>query len=214
MASVVPDPRRIKTFASEAVFESWLAEHHDKWPEVWIKIHKKASGRASITALEAIDVVLCYGWIDAIRKGFDDVSFLQRYVPRGAKSRWSQINRENVARLVTAGRMTTHGLREVDLAKADGRWEAAYASMRDTTPDTLPEELRAAIEANPRARKTFATLSKPNLFALAFRMNAMKTAAGRAKKITTLVEMLARGETPVPQAAAPKKVARKSATKR
>jgi uncharacterized protein YdeI (YjbR/CyaY-like superfamily) len=200
MAPVVPDRRRIKTFASEAAFASWLAAHHDTEPEVWIKVHKKASGLPSVTPAQALDVALCWGWIDGIRKSFDDRSFLQRYTPRGRKSIWSQINRENVARLVAAGRMTAHGQRQVDAAKADGRWQAAYAPMRATTVSTIPADLRAAIEANPRAKRTFATLSKPNLFALAFRTNAMKTPAGRAKKIAALVAMLARGKTIVPDA--------------
>jgi uncharacterized protein YdeI (YjbR/CyaY-like superfamily) len=136
--------------------------------------------------------------IDGIRKAFDERSFLQRYTPRGRRSTWSQINRDHVARLIAAGRMTPHGLRQIDAAKADGRWDAAYAPIRATTEATVPDDLRAAIAANPRANKTFATLGKVNLFALAFRTNAMKTPAGRAKKIAALVAMLARGETIVP----------------
>jgi uncharacterized protein YdeI (YjbR/CyaY-like superfamily) len=198
MAPVVPDPRRIKTFESEAAFERWLAAHHDTEPEVWIKIHKKSSGLASVTPAQALDVALCWGWIDGLRKGFDERSFLQRYTPRGRKSSWSQINREHVARLVAAGRMTPHGQRQVDAARADGRWDAAYAPMRATTASTVPDDLRAAIEADPRAKRMFRTLNKLNLFGLAFRTNAMKTAAGRARKIAALVAMLARGETIVP----------------
>jgi uncharacterized protein YdeI (YjbR/CyaY-like superfamily) len=198
MAPVVPDTRRIKTFESEAEFETWLAAHHDTEPEVWIKIHKKSSRLTSVTPAQALDVVLCWGWIDGIRKAFDERSFLQRYSPRGRKSRWSQINRAHVARLVAAGRMTPHGQRVVDAAKADGRWDAAYAPIRDTTAATVPDDLRVAIEANTRARRTFRSLSKQNLFALAFRTNAMKTPSGRAQKIVELVAMLARGETIVP----------------
>src|SRR5688572_33413878 len=118
MVPVVPDPRRIKTFADAAEFETWLAAHHDSEPEVWIKVHKKASGLASVTPAQALDVALCWGWIDGIRKRFDERSFLQRYTPRRLKSRWSQINREHVARLVAAGRMTAHGQRQIDAAKA------------------------------------------------------------------------------------------------
>jgi uncharacterized protein YdeI (YjbR/CyaY-like superfamily) len=195
---VNPDPKRIRTFSCEAAFEKWLAAHHDTWPEVWIKIHKKASGLRSITPQEAIDVVLCWGWIDGQRKGLDERSFLQRYTPRGPKSRWSKINQENVARLVAAKRMTPHGMRAVDAAKADGRWAAAYAPMRETTVDTLPLDLRAAIEADPKALATFLTLDKANLFSLAFRVGALKTPAGRAKRIAALVATLARGETIVP----------------
>jgi uncharacterized protein YdeI (YjbR/CyaY-like superfamily) len=185
---------------------------------VWVKIHKKSSGLASVTAAEVLDVCLCWGWIDGIRKAFDERSFLQRYTPRGPTSRWSQINRDNVARLRSAGRMTPHGERQVDAAKADGRWDAAYASMAKTTTATLPGDLRRAIEASPRAKKTFRTLSKQNLFSLAFRTNAMKTPAGRAKKIATLVAMLARGETihpnvrarPAPEAVRPGKRSRRA----
>src|SRR5262245_23105869 len=133
MASMVPDPRRIKSFANESAFEAWLSAHHDSEPEVWIKIHKKASGLPSVTPAQALDVVLCWGWIDGLRKGFDDRSFLQRYTPRGRKSTWSQINREHVAWLVAAGRMSPHGQAAVDAAKADGRWNAAYAPIRATT---------------------------------------------------------------------------------
>jgi uncharacterized protein YdeI (YjbR/CyaY-like superfamily) len=147
---------------------------------------------------EALDVALCWGWIDGIRKSLDERSFLQRFTPRRPKSIWSQVNRDHIARLVGEGRMTPHGQRQVDAAKADGRWDAAYAPMREST---VPEDLRAAIDANPRARKTFSTLGRQNLFALAFRTNNMKTEAGRAKKIAELVAMLARGETIVPEKA-------------
>jgi len=160
---------------------------------VWIKIHKKASGLTSVTPAQALDVALCWGWIDGIRKAFDDRSFLQRYTPRGSRSVWSQINRDNVARLVAAGRMTPHGQRHVDAARADGRWAAAYAPVRAMTASTVPADLRAAIDDNPRARRAFDALGKQELFALAFHTNAMKTAAGRAKKIATLVATLARG---------------------
>ena len=201
MAPIVPDPRRIKSFTSEAAFEKWLAANHARAPELWIKFHKKGSGRPTVTYAQALDVALCWGWIDGIRKGLDETSFLQRFTPRRPRSIWSQINREHVARLVAAGRMTPHGQREVDAARADGRWDAAYARMRETTPESMPDDLRAAIEANRRALAMFKKLNRPNLFALAFRTNNMKTPAGRAKKIAELVAMLARGETIVPMSA-------------
>ena len=185
-------------------------------PEVWVKVHKKSSGLASVTTAEALDVALCWGWIDGIRKGFDERSFLQRYCPRGPRSTWSQINRDHVARLTAAGRMTPHGQRQVDAAMADGRWDAAYAPIRSATKATVPSDLRAAIEANARARRTFQTLGRQNLFALAFRTNNMKTPAGRARKIAALVEMLARGETIVPEKAnkAGRQIERKRTAKR
>jgi uncharacterized protein YdeI (YjbR/CyaY-like superfamily) len=198
---VVPDPRRIKAFATETAFERWLGAHHDVESEVWIKIHKRSSGLASVTAAQALDVALCWGWIDGIRKGFDERSFLQRYSPRGPRSTWSQLNRAHVARLLAAGRMTPHGQRQVDAAKADGRWDAAYAPQRATNASTIPADLRVAIDASRRARKTFGALNRQNLFALVFRTNAMRTPAGRAKKIAALVAMLERGETIHPNAA-------------
>jgi len=199
MAPIIPDPRKIKSFRREADFETWLAANHARETELWLKIHKKGSGLATVTCAQALDVALCWGWIDGIRKTFDECSFLQRFTPRKARSVWSQINREHVARLTAAGRMTLHGQRPVDAARADGRWEAAYAPIRSATEATIPDDLRASIEANPLARQTFRTLGRQNLFALAFRTNNMRTPAGRAKKIATLVAMLERGETIVPE---------------
>jgi uncharacterized protein YdeI (YjbR/CyaY-like superfamily) len=199
MAPIIPDPKKIKSFRTEAAFETWLAANHARETEVWLKVHKKDSGKPTVTCPQALDVALCWGWIDGLRKAFDDRSFLQRYSPRKARSTWSQINREHVARLTAAGRMTPHGQRQVDAAKADGRWDAAYAPLRTTTLATVPDDLRAAIEANPRAWKTFRTLGRLNFFALAFRTNNTRTPEGRAKKIAALVSMLARGETIVPE---------------
>jgi uncharacterized protein YdeI (YjbR/CyaY-like superfamily) len=201
VAPIIPDPKKIRSFATEAAFERWLAANHARETEIWLKVHKKDSGLPSVNCAQALDVVLCWGWIDGIRKTFDDRSFLQRYTPRTRKSPWSQINRDNVARLTKAGRMTPHGQREVDAAKADGRgrWDAAYAPIRLATEAGVPADLRAAIGASPRARKTFRMLGRQNLFALTFRTNNMKTPAGRARKIAALVAMLERGETIVPE---------------
>ena len=137
-------------------------------------------------------MVLCWGWIDGIRKGFDDKSFLQRYTPRRAKSVWSQVNIENVARLVEDGRMTEHGLAQVAAAQADGRWARAYGRAADMP---IPDDLQAAIDAVPEAKAALATLSAQNKFALAFRLHAIKTDAVRAKRVKAFAEMLARGET-------------------
>lgn len=199
MAPFNPDPRTIKSFRTEAAFAAWMKANHGRETEIWLKIHKKGSGRPTVTIAQALDVALCWGWIDGIRKAFDEQSYLQRYTPRRTRSIWSQINRDNVARLTAAGRMTPDGRRQVDAAKADGRWDAAYAPIRSATNATIPDDLRSAIEANLRARKTFATLGRLNLFALAFRTNHMKTAAGRARKVAALVAMLARGETIAPE---------------
>jgi len=199
MAQIIPDPNKIKSFRSETAFEKWLSGNHAREQELWLQIYKKDSGVATVSYAQALDVALCWGWIDGIRKAFDERAFLQRFTPRKPRSIWSQINREHVARLTAAGRMTAHGQRHIDAAKADGRWDAAYAPIRAATEATIPDDLRAAIEASPAARKTFRTLGRQNLFALAFRTNNMKTAAGRTRKIAQLVTMLARGDTIVPQ---------------
>ena len=200
MAPVAVDPAHLRSFASQADFEAWLGAHHDSAPELWIRIFKKNSGEPSITPKEAIDVCLCWGWIDAIRKSWDERSFVQRYTPRRPKSIWSQVNRDNAERLIAAGKMTAHGLAQVEAAKADGRWERAYAS--GSTMQT-PPDLLAAIEANPQALATYRTLSRQNQFAMAFRLGNLKTVAAREKKIVSFVEMLARGQTIYPQQARP-----------
>ena len=196
MAPIKVDPQKVREFADPESFYAWLRENHAGESEVWIKVHKVGSGLASITPKQAIDVVLCFGWIDAVRKSLDDKSFLQRYTPRGKKSIWSKINIDNVARLVEEGRMTEHGLKQVEAAKADGRWDRAYASGKDMK---IPDDLQAAIDANPKARAMLPTLSEQNRFALAFRVHNLKTEAGRRKKIETFVAMLERGETIYPQ---------------
>ncbi len=197
MAAVKVDPARVREFVDEDSFYQWLGEHRDDEPEVWIRIFKVKSGTASITPVQAIDVCLCWGWIDAIRKGLDDVSFLQRYCPRGKKSVWSQVNVANVERLIAAGRMQPSGLAHVDAAKADGRWAQAY---RVSTTEA-PADLLAAIKAVPKAAAMYETLSSQNRFALTFRTLAIKTEANRAKKIASFVEMLKKGETIYPQGA-------------
>jgi len=199
MAPVVAEPAKIKSFRTEAAFESWMRKNHAREREVWLRIYKKGAAVPSITIAQALDVALCWGWIDAIRKAFDERSYLQRYTPRREKSIWSQINRNHVARLTKAGRMTPHGQRQVDAAKADGRWDAAYAPMRGALDDNFPTDLRRAIEGSPRARKMFQSLGRQNLYALAFRVTNMKTPDGRARKIAALVDMLERGKTPHPE---------------
>ena len=196
MAPVTVDPAKVHEFPNAEAFYAWLREHHDRETEVWIRIHKVGSGLPSITPKQAIDVVLCWGWIDAIRKGLDDKSFLQRYTRRGRKSVWSQINVDNVARLVDEGRMTEHGLAHVEAAKADGRWDRAYGSGQNLK---IPADLQAAIDAEPEAKAMLARLTEQNRFALAFRTHNLKTEAGRKKKIAAFVEMLKRGETIYPQ---------------
>jgi uncharacterized protein YdeI (YjbR/CyaY-like superfamily) len=192
---VTPNPARIRSFRTQREFERWMRANHAREPELWVKFFKKHSGVATITYSDALDVALCWGWIDGLKKAFDEQAFLQRFSPRRPKSVWSQINCGHVKRLMAAGRMTPHGRKHVDAAKADGRWDAAYAPIRSATANTVPADLRTAIEKNPRARKAFRDLRRIELFALAFRTTSMKTPEGRAKKIAALVKMLARRTT-------------------
>ena len=196
MAPVTVDPANIREFADAAGFYAWLGKNHESADEVWIRIFKVSSGIPSITPKEAIDVCLCWGWIDAIKKSLDEKSYLQRYTRRGRKSIWSKINVDNVARLIEEGRMTGHGLRHVEAARADGRWDRAYGGSKDMT---IPPDLQAAIEAEPEAKAMLAKLSAQNRFALAFRLHNIKTDAARQKRIATFVDMLKRGETLYPQ---------------
>lgn len=195
--SVKVDPTKVREFVDGPSFNKWLGKNHDVETELWIKIHKVHTKRPSITPVQAIDVCLCWGWIDAIRKAFDEDSYLQRYTRRGPKSIWSLINVNNVKRLVEDGRMTKFGLAHVEAARADGRWDRAYASGKAMK---IPEDLQKAIDASPTAKKMLATLTEQNRFALAFRMHQVKTPAGRAKKAAAFVEMLEKGETAYPQA--------------
>jgi uncharacterized protein YdeI (YjbR/CyaY-like superfamily) len=192
MPKLEPKPESIRAFASTKELERWYKANHDKQSELYVRIYKKGSDVATVSHAEALDVALCWGWIDGVRKSYDADSFLQRFSPRKAKSIWSQINREHVARLIAAERMTPHGLKQIEAAKADGRWQAAYAGSKTMT---MPEDLRAAIAKNSAALKTFQTLSKQNLYALAFRLGNLKTEAARTRRIATYVEQLARGET-------------------
>jgi uncharacterized protein YdeI (YjbR/CyaY-like superfamily) len=205
------DPSRVHEFPDDESFHAWLRRHGATEPEIWIKIHKTRSGKPSITPVQAIDAALCWGWIDAIRKSFDEHSFLQRYCPRGKKSTWSQINVANVARLIAGKKMQPAGLAQVEAAKADGRWAQAYRIKGSEAP----ADLLAAIRAVPKALATYETLTAQNRFSLTFRTAAMKTGEGRKKKIAAFVEMLAKGETIHPNGAGAKKKAagKKKATR-
>jgi uncharacterized protein YdeI (YjbR/CyaY-like superfamily) len=189
------DPRSIRAFRDAKAFETWLAAHHDRANELHIRIYKKDSGVDTVTHAQAVEVALCWGWIDGIRLSYDAKSFLQRFSPRRPKSVWSKINRDTVTRLLEEGRMTPHGLAHVEAAKADGRWKRAYAGSKSMR---FPRDLKAAISAEPKAMKTFTGLNKQNRFALAFRTLNTKTKAGRQKKIADLVALLKQGKAPYP----------------
>jgi uncharacterized protein YdeI (YjbR/CyaY-like superfamily) len=196
MPAVQIDPQKVHAFASAGAFEAWMRTHHDRESEVWIQIGKKGAQGPSISPKEAIDVALCWGWIDGVRKSLDATTYLQRYTPRTRNSIWSQVNVANVARLIEEGRMKEHGLRQVDLAKEDGRWARAYAGRQDMA---LPDDLLAAVNKEPKARAMLAKLNAQNRYALAFRLHQLKTEAGRRKKILAFVEMLKAGKTIHPQ---------------
>ena len=195
MAPFKVNPEAVHEFKDLKALERWYARNHDTAPELWIKLHKKDSGLASVSNVDALDAALCWGWIDAIRKSFDDKSFLQRYTPRGRTSTWSTRNQDHVARLIEAGRMQPSGQAEIDRAKEDGRWARAYDGSKTME---FPPDLLAAIEAEPKALDLFRRLNAQNRYSLAFRLHHMKTEAGRKKKIADFVAMLKRGETIYP----------------
>jgi uncharacterized protein YdeI (YjbR/CyaY-like superfamily) len=185
----------ILPFASREAWEAWLEEEHAASDGLWLKIAKKGSGIETVTFVEALDVALCYGWIDSQRAGFDGRYFLQRFTPRKPRSKWSQVNREKVARLTEAGRMRPAGLREVERAKADGRWDAAYEPQSTAT---VPEDLRLVLERNEGAREFFETLNSTNRYAILHRIQDAKKPETRARRIAKYVAMLAEGKKPYP----------------
>jgi uncharacterized protein YdeI (YjbR/CyaY-like superfamily) len=178
-------------FASKEEFEVWLAEHHESAQGLWVKIAKKATGIDTVTHLEALDVALCHGWIDGQRQAHDETWFLQRFTPRRPRSRWSKINRDKVAALTKSGAMKPAGLREVERAKADGRWDAAYDGQNAAT---VPEDLQAALDADPKAREFFDTLTGQNRYSILYRVQDAKRPETRARRIEKFVAMLSRGE--------------------
>ncbi|MEY4550914.1 MAG: hypothetical protein RL685_7109 [Pseudomonadota bacterium] len=186
------NPQHVRAFATPAELEHWLSAHHGSANELWLKIFKRASGEPTVTYREAVEVALCWGWIDGLKKSLDERAFVQRFTPRRARSIWSQINRELVAQLIATGRMQAPGLAQVQAAQADGRWAAAYASPRSSS---VPPELLAAIEANPRALAMYQKLDRANVYALGFRLMHLKTLVARERKIVEFVALLAQGKT-------------------
>lgn len=181
---------------SVAAWHAWLEENHASSPGVWLVLTKKGGTVTSLTYDEALDEALCFGWIDGQVRRRDEESMFQRTTPRGPRSRWSARNVGHVARLQDEGRMRPAGLAAVEAAKADGRWDAAYAGSASMV---MPPELLAAIAAVPAAQATYDRLTAQNRYALYHRLTALKTEAGRARRIAEFVAMLARGETPHPQ---------------
>lgn len=171
-------------------WESWLAEHHELPGGVWLKIAKKASGIASVTPAEALDVALCYGWIDSQRKTYDQTYFLQRYSRRRQKGLWSKVNIDKVEALIAAGRMRAPGLAEVSAAKSDGRWDAAYDSQKNAT---IPPDLADALERNDQARSVFAALGRTDQYAVILRLMTAKTPRTRAARLDRMIANLEAG---------------------
>jgi uncharacterized protein YdeI (YjbR/CyaY-like superfamily) len=181
----------VAAFDSAEAFEAWLERNHDQPGGIWLKIAKKGAGEATVTYAQAVEVALCFGWIDGQKDRLDERYWLQRFTPRSARSRWSKINREKAERLIAAGRMRPSGLREVDRARADGRWDAAYAGSRTAT---VPEDLQRELDADPAAAAAFASLDSRNRYSIVWRINDAKRPATRARRIETYLGMLRRGE--------------------
>jgi uncharacterized protein YdeI (YjbR/CyaY-like superfamily) len=181
-----------RAFASAADWEAWLRAHHDTAPGVWIRFARKGAGVPSVTYLEALHAALCFGWIDGQARRVDDAWYVQRFTPRRPRSIWSKRNREFATALIEAGRMQPAGLAEVERARADGRWDAAYDAPSTAT---VPEDLQAALDARPEAAAFFATLSGQNRYAILHRIQTAKRAETRARRIERFVAMLAAGET-------------------
>lgn len=178
-------------FRNQQDWEAWLAEHHADPTGIWLKIAKKAPGIVSLTYAEALEGALCYGWIDGQKAALDEQCWLQKFTPRRAKSIWSKINCDKANALIKAGRMQEAGLRQVELARADGRWEAAYAGQRDIT---IPEDLQRELDKNQQAQDFFNTLDRTNRYAILFRIQTAKKAETRTARIQKFVGMLAKNE--------------------
>lgn len=183
--------QQILPFSSAEEWEAWLEEHHASSDGLWLKIAKKGSGIATVSFTEALDVALCYGWIDGQKGRFDDDYWLQRFTPRRSRSKWSRVNREKVTKLIEAGEMKPAGLREVERAKADGRWDAAYEPQSKAT---VPEDLQREFDDNSEASAFFDTLDSRNRYAVLYRIQDAKKPETRARRIEKYVEMLSRGE--------------------
>ncbi|QQN71843.1 YdeI/OmpD-associated family protein [Comamonas testosteroni] len=190
--SIIPLELAPTLFKSAKAFEAWLKKNHATSEGLWLKIAKRGSNEPSVTYPEAVEIALCWGWIDGQKKSFDDQHYLQRFTPRRARSVWSKINVEKVQALIEAGRMQAPGQAQVEAAKADGRWARAYDSARTST---VPEDLQAALEAEPAAKTFFASINASNRYAILWRIQTAARAETRARRIAQLVGMLARGET-------------------
>lgn len=178
-------------FSSMALFEKWLNKNHDRSTGIWLKIFKKGSGKKTVTYAEALDVSLCYGWIDGQKQRFDEEAWLQKFCPRGAKSIWSKVNIGHVERLTKEGKIKPSGQKVIDEAKADGRWDRAYDPASKMT---IPEEFLKALSKNKKAAEFFKSLNKTNLFFIGFQLQTAKKQETKDKRTAAIIEKLAKGE--------------------
>ncbi|MGQ0602423.1 MAG: YdeI/OmpD-associated family protein [Anaerolineales bacterium] len=176
---------------NQKAWVTWLAKNHTASPGLWLQLAKKASSIPSVTYDEALEVALCYGWIDGQKNSYDEKSWLQKFTPRGARSVWSKINREKTERLINSGQMKPAGLKAVEAAKQNGQWDAAYDGQSKAT---VPEDLQAALNKNARAKAFFVTLNSRNRYAILFRIHTAKKAETRARRIQQFIEMLEKKE--------------------
>jgi uncharacterized protein YdeI (YjbR/CyaY-like superfamily) len=179
------------SFRGADAFAEWLADHHASSPGVWLKLAKKNAGVPSVSYAEAVEVALSWGWIDGQKQAHDERHWLQKFTPRGARSLWSKLNRDKATALIAAKKMMAPGLAEIERAKRDGRWAAAYDSPKSST---VPADLQAALDGNARARRAWATIDSANRYAILWRVQTAKKAETRARRIAELVAMLGRGE--------------------
>ena len=187
----MPDDLPVIRFAGPTELEAWLEEHAASSEGLWLKVAKKGAAEPSVTYAEALELALCFGWIDSQKRGLDEEHFLQRFTPRRPRGRWSKINREKCEALIESGAMRPAGLAEVEAAKADGRWEAAYAGARSAE---VPADLRRELDANPRAAVFFAELDGANRYAILYRLDEAKKPETRERRLRKFVAMLERGE--------------------
>ncbi len=185
------DELPILLFASPAELEAWLERHHAESEGIWLKIAKKGVGETSVTYAEALELALCFGWIDSQKRGFDERHFLQRFTPRRPRGRWSKINREKAEALLATGSVRPAGLAEIEAAKADGRWEAAYEGQRSAK---VPPDLQRELDANPAAAEFFADLDGANRYAILYRLDEAKKPETRERRLRKFIAMLERGE--------------------
>lgn len=186
------DDRPSLAFPTGEAWERWLEENHTGSDGMWLRMAKKGTGIESVRYPEVLDIALCFGWIDARREALDDSYFLQRFTPRRPRSKWSRINRDKVERLIAEGRMRPAGLEQVALAKADGRWEAAYEGQARAT---VPADLQRELDARPKARQNFEQLSSQNRYAILYRLQDAKRPETRARRLEKFIAMLEAGET-------------------